>query len=299
VIINQLIKNKLIAPPSFIPNNIVYLVTMGSHAYGINKKDSDIDLYSICLPPKEIIFPHLNGEIFGFDLQIKRFEQYSQHHIMYNKLEYDIVVYNIVKFFRLASDGSPNCIDALFVPANCIRYITETGNMIRENRHLFLSKKLWHTYKGYSFSQKHKMLSKTFENSKRKEEVQKFGYSVKYACHLVRLLNEIEQILTEGDLDLQRNREQLKSIRRGEWKMEDIENYFNDKEKQLEKIYLESQAIPMKIREGEIKQLLIDCLEHHYGSLSSICPQPDRYLKALREIKLVVDSSLQYERTGK
>jgi len=49
----------------------------------------------------------------------------------------------------------------------------------------------------------------------------------------------------------------------------------------------------MKVREAEIKQLLVNCLEHHYGDLSSVCPQPDKYLKALRDIKLVVDSSLK------
>jgi hypothetical protein len=39
----------------------------------------------------------------------------------------------------------------------------------------------------------------------------------KFAYHTVRLLNEAERLLLQGDLDLQRNREQLESIRRGEW----------------------------------------------------------------------------------
>lgn len=59
---------------------------------------------------------------------------------------------------------------------------------------------------------------------------------------------------------------QLKAIRRGEWKLEEIEEYFNSKEKSLEEIYL-SSTLPYKPNEDIIKQLLIDCLEEHFGSL--------------------------------
>ena len=52
--------------------------------------------------------------------------------------------------------------------------------------------------------------------SNREKDIVKHGYSTKFAYHIVRLLNEVEQILTEHDLDLERNREQLKSIRRGD-----------------------------------------------------------------------------------
>jgi uncharacterized protein len=38
---------------------------------------------------------------------------------------------------------------------------------------------------------------------KRREIIDKYGYDEKFAYHVVRLLNEAEQILTENDLDLQ------------------------------------------------------------------------------------------------
>ena len=56
----------------------------------------------------------------------------------------------------------------------------------------------------------------------------------KFAYHTVRLLNEAEQLLLEGDLDLQRNREMLKSIRRGEWTIEQVLDYFEKKRIDLE-----------------------------------------------------------------
>jgi uncharacterized protein len=289
-ITNKLTKKQLIKPPSFLEDNIHYEVLMGSYAYGCHDPDkSDSDIYGVVIPPKEIIFPHLNGKILNFDKNINKFEQYEQHHVIDGRKEYDLNIYNIIKYFRLCADGNPNMVDSLFVPANCILHITAVGNMIRENRKLFLSKKCWHTFKGYSYAQMAAIKSgRKTTTSNRRVDIDRYGYDVKYAYHIVRLLSEVEQILVEGDLDLQLNREQLKSIRRGEWKLEDILTFFNDKEKQLEQLYLESKSIPDLIQEDKIKQLLVDCLEHHYGSLDKCIQVQDRYKIALDKIENII-----------
>ena len=69
---------------------------------------------------------------------------------------------------------------------------------------------------------------------KRIETIEKYGYDVKFAYHVVRLLDEVEQILTIGDLDITRDRERLKAIRSGEWEMERVEQHFENKERILE-----------------------------------------------------------------
>ena len=112
------------------------------------------------------------------------------------------------------------------------------------------------------------------------------GYSTKFMYHVVRLLSECEQILIEENLDLQRNREQLKSIRRGEWSLEQIEQYFADKEKQLEELYIKS-TLQHKPDEAKIKALLLECLEMHYGSLEKavyIAPDLENDLKMIAKI---------------
>lgn len=300
-ITNRLMKNQIISPPPFLEDNIHYETIMGSQAYGCNDPDkSDFDVYGFCIPPKEILFPHTAGIIFGFDKQYRKFESYQEHHIKDGTHDYDLSIYNIVHYFRLCADGNPNMVDSLFTPYNCILHITKVGNIIRDNRKLFLSKKCWHSFKGYAWSQMadlhpNNKKPKKSNSPKRAEDIAKHGYDVKFAYHVVRLINEVEQILVEGDLDLQRNREQLKSIRRGDWKQEDILNYFNDKSKHLERIYLESNAIPNLVREQEIKQLLIDCLEEHYQDLSKvvyIAAKDDKYIRVLKDIKQIVDNIL-------
>ena len=270
-LVDNLIKREMVTPPPFIKNTVQYEVLMGSVAYGVKSKDSDYDVYGFCIPPKHIIFPHLNGEILGFGRQNKRFDQWQQQHIKEtnNKLQYDITIYNIVRYFHLCMENNPNIIDSLFVPRRCVLHSTQVGNLVRENRKLFLHKGAWFKFKGYAYSQVHKMKSKDpAPDSNRYEMIEKFGYDVKFAYHVVRLLNEIEQILIENDLDLERNNEQLKSIRRGEWTEDQIVEYFEKKEKELEPLYTNSK-LQHSPDEDKIKALLLECLEMHYGSLDN------------------------------
>lgn len=261
-------KNKnLIHAPLFVSEQLQYEAIAGSNAYGVSSDKSDMDIYGFCIPNKDIIF--CEDHIRNFDPLNKVFEQYQENHIIdkSTKKEFDFAIYNITKYFRLCANGNPNMIDSLFVPERCISFSTSIGTLVRENRHLFLSKKCWHTFKGYAYSQIHKMKIKNPDpKTKRYESIFKYGYDLKFAYHIVRLLNEIEMILTEHDLDLERNREQLKSIRRGEWKKEDVINYFTEKEKYLEKVYIESD-LSHKIREEEIRDLLLLCLNKHFGNI--------------------------------
>lgn len=269
--------------PEWLSHNTMYITQMGSVAYGVSGDASDWDYYGFAIPPKKMVFPHLNGEISGFGNQIKRFDQWQQHNIADNGKIYDFSVYGIVRFFQLCMENNPNMVDALFTPNNCVVHCTHVGNLVRENRRMFLHKGCFHKFKGYAYSQLHKL--KRDPIGKRKETVDKFGFDVKFAYHIVRLLNEVEQILEEGDLDLMRSKEQLKSIRRGEWSEDQIREYFDVKCLSLEKLYADSK-LPYGPDETEIKKLLVKCLEFHYGHLGPDClVNPDEPLKDLLKIK--------------
>ena len=341
---------------------------MGSVAYGVSNDTSDCDIYGFAIPPKSLVFPHLSGEIEGFGTHVTRFPQYQQHHVRDKDSgkSYDFSIYNIVKFFSLCADNNPNMVDALFVPSNCVIHITQLGQMVRENRHIFLHRGCWHKFKGYAYQQLHKVENKTHEGldvlvafeeekgipssvkyyevvgeakfrgipipegklaspmedspaqqcyllanlkdtevenylfrynymmrrSTRAERVKIDGTDRKFLYHVIRLLDEVEQILTTGDLDLQRAKEQMKAVRRGEMAEEDIKRYFTEKEIQLEKVYQESK-LPYTYDEKKLKTLLLQCLEHHYGNLSNCVANIDSATAALREIQAVLDKNRQ------
>jgi predicted nucleotidyltransferase len=279
--------------PDWLPDNTHYLVQTGSVAYGVSSNESDIDLLGFTVPRKEDVFPHLQGSIIGFGEPYKPFGTWQEHKIIDpdTSKEYDIVVHSIVKYFDLCMENNPNMIDSLFVPERCISHITTIGQMVRDNRKIFLHKGCWPRFKNYAYRQMHKLETKE-AHGKRKELIEKYGYDVKYAYNCPRLLSEVEQMLTEGDLDLQRNREQLKAIRRGEWTKEQLYDYFNDKEKHLEDVYSKS-SLPALPDVPKIKSLLVDCLEHHFGSLGNALVIPGRLEETLRKIETLCQKALK------
>ena len=335
-IIDKLMKKQLITPPPHMKNNVHYEVLMGSIAYGCSNDASDCDVYGFSIPYKDMIFPHLAGHINGFGKQIQKFEQFQIHHIKdkEERKEYDLSIYNIIKYFQLCMDNNPNMIDSLFVPRRCILHSTQVGEHVRENRKLFLHKGSFHKFKGYAYAQVHKMNTKsilpfikeckklkidplTFDVEKVKEEfeiskikyvvrlffestqggkltkrlpsVLEHGYDLKFAYNVVRLLNEVEQIMTEHDLDLERNREQLKAIRRGDWTKDQVIKYFEDKEKSLEEVYTKS-TLQHSPNEEAIKRLLLECLEMHFGSLENAISVDSSILGYVNKLEYIIEA---------
>lgn len=288
-LIERLHSKGLIKPPTFVLNP-QYLTIMGSQAYAVNHYDSDLDIYGWTIPPKDYIFPHLRGEILGFGYQTQRFEQFQQHGVVekdHNK-EYDLNIYSIIKYFQLTCDCNPNMIDSLFTDQTCVIKSTKLSEHVRDNRKTFLSKKAWHTFKGYAYAQMKKMRLKNPDpNGKRFSMVEKYGFDVKFAYHVVRLLNEVEMILTEHDLDLRRNNDQLKEIRAGQWTIDQIEQYFLVKERSLEETYAKS-TLRHKPDEPAIKKILLEVLEEHFGSLHGMIETADHYKDMLRQIQQIV-----------
>lgn len=288
MIIQDLYDRGLIHPPKWLADNVHYVTEMGSIAYGASTDRSDIDLYGFCVPPKEDIFPHLRGEIVDFGRQKQRFAQWQEHHIQDGDLEYDITIYNIVKYVHLCMENNPNMVDSLFTPHDCVQHITPIGQLLRDNRKMFLHKGFYHKCRGYAYSQLNKMSNRT-PKSKRYWMIEKYGFDIKYASHVIRLLCEAEQALTTGDLDLRRDAETIKAVKRGEWSEQRVRDWFADREHALQELYETSDAIPYAPDEDAIKQLLLRCLEMQYGDLSDAIHQPHKDRRALLAIRDILD----------
>lgn len=163
--VQTLVSRQLISPPRWLADNVQYEVITGSKAYGVSEDTSDMDIYGWCIPLKDDLFPQLKGLIPGFD-EIDTFQQYQQHHIQSpddlcgKGREYDISIYSIVKYFKLCMDNNPNMVDTLFVPLDCVVHSTYLGNLVRENRKLFLHKGSYYKFLGYAHSMLHKLSNK-------------------------------------------------------------------------------------------------------------------------------------------
>lgn len=279
----------VVKPPNHVIKGLQYETIMGSLSYGVSTDNSDQDIYGFSIPYKTIIFPHLQGYIMDFGPRPQGFDQWQEHHVKSpcGQIVYDFNIFGIVRFFNLCLNSNPNMVDSLFTPESCIQHITKIGSIIRDKRHLFLSKKMWFTYKGYAYSQFRKIFTKEPDKGKRKEICEKFGYDTKFAYHIVRLITQVEQVLTEGTMDLQASREQLKFIREGGWTKEELSKYLHDKSISLEEVKNNSK-IQEKPDQKAIKELLLNCLEEHFGSLENAVLVPNRSVQFAKEIARVV-----------
>ena len=288
MILSDIQKQGLISPPYFLVDNTIYLTIMGSEAYGCCSNYSDKDLYGVTIPPKNQVFPHHEGRIFGFDFPQEPWREWQKHHVDYNTNRYDFKIYSLIHFFHLLRKSNPTILDSIFTSRECVMHSTEISEKIRQNRRLFLSKAAWPAYKGYAYSQLTKMKRERVE-SNRKKLVDEHGYDTKFAYHIARLLNEAEQIFTKGDLDLRENSRQLISIRNGEWSMEQFINYAESKEKDLESIYLKS-TLPMNPPEDKVKELLVECLEMHYSKIPEL--HVDKYKMMIDKIGDIINAKI-------
>lgn len=293
-IIKKLDKKGLLGGAPSCVTNPELEVIMGSFAYGVSGDTSDTDVYSVCIPSKIEVFPHLSGRVPGFGPQVTPFQNWQRHHIKTDEgtpseREYDVASYSITEFFRLAAENNPNIIDALFVPDRCVTHMSDIGKVMRENRRLFLHKGSYQKFKGYAYSQMKKIASRNPVGS-RAELVEKFGYDVKFAYHVVRLAQEAEMILTTGDLNIEAGREELKAIRRGDWSLEQLQEWFTKRTAMLDEVFLKS-TLRREPNYDDLNRVLMVCLEIKFGTLSNamVDGEAQRALRKLEEIARIIN----------
>lgn len=122
-------------------NNIIILTLGGSHAYGMDKEGSDLDVRGIALNPKEEI-------LLGTD-----FEQVVD-------VETDTTMYSFNKMIQLLTSLNPNAIEILGCKPEHYLHLSEIGKELLDNRKMFLSKICIHTFGGYAGSQLRRMENK-------------------------------------------------------------------------------------------------------------------------------------------
>lgn len=123
-----------------IQQNMMFLFTRGSQAYGTNNAQSDEDIGGICLPTREVI------------LGVNKFEQ-DDRWVDENGEKVDKSIYNFTKAMDLFCENNPNMLDFLYAPERCIKFETDEWAKVRDIRDDFMCIKSKWTYQGYAVSQ--------------------------------------------------------------------------------------------------------------------------------------------------
>ncbi len=248
--------------------HVIHSLIAGSHLYGTDTQESDIDYRGVCLMPPWIL------------LGLGEFEQIQTE-------TSDDVIYGLNKFLRLALDANPSILDILFAPPDRWRVYTDEWQKIYDNRQMFLSTRVRHTFSGYAHSQLKRLQThrewlihppshrpepekyecrlvtdgkggqtieasdlqtkrkyeaaclrwEQYENWKKNRNPERaklekaYGFDLKHASHLVRLLLKAQSILRDCDYAPVLNEEEREivlTVKSGKWSYDRLIEWANN-----------------------------------------------------------------------
>ena len=144
------------------------------------------------------------------------------------KGEWDIVCYEARKAISLLEKGNPNMLAILWLRENDYMNITPAGQTLLDRRTLFDGKHVYKSFVGYARGQLHRMthgVKEGYMGAKRKALFEEYGYDVKNAGHLIRLLRMAVEYLTTGEMNVFRHdASELIDIKRGKWTLREVED---------------------------------------------------------------------------
>jgi predicted nucleotidyltransferase len=177
---------------------VIYRCVIGSQAYGLAVKDSDIDRRGLYLPPAD-----LHWSLYGVPDQLENDDTQEAY-------------WEIQKFLVLALKANPNVLECLYTPM--VEKATPLAEKLLAMKSIFLSHMVYQTYNGYVLSQFKKM-----QTDLRNQGQVKW----KHVMHLIRLLLSGISIMREGfvPVRVEGHRDKLLAIRRGEMPWEEVEDW--------------------------------------------------------------------------
>lgn len=145
--------------------HVILLGLAGSYSYGTNIVGSDIDVRGITLNQK--------SDLIG----LTQFEQYVDEYT-------DTVIYAFNKIVTLLLSCNPNSIELLGLKPEHYLYLNDIGQMLLDNKILFLSRRAIQSFGGYADAQLRRLQNAlardTFPQSEKEQHI--FN-SVKNAMH--------------------------------------------------------------------------------------------------------------------
>lgn len=237
-------------------DNLILKVLTGSTLYGTNIKGvSDLDYIGVCIPNKEYI---LGTEKFDQSIERTNAPDSGKRNTSEDS---DCTIYSLPKFIHLLTMNNPTILETMYARENNIIFCNEFGQMLIDNRDLFLSLKVKHTYGGYAYSQRMKMMYSEEKTGNRVADMEKYGFCGKFASHTVRLLHFGIELLKEQQLTLPTHINKLLiDIKQYKYGLDDLIAMYDKLADNIETAYISSD-LPKTPDLKKICNLQIEMLE--------------------------------------
>jgi predicted nucleotidyltransferase len=230
-----------VCDPPWLPmaeKNTILRVKVGSEAYGLADEggSSDRDERGVCI---ESLESHLGLSQFdGLEYRTASIRT-GQKDAKSGPGDLDLVIYPLRKFVQLALKGNPNIVEMLFIKEH-LKGTNALGSTLQSLAPHIVSRQAGKAYLGYMQTQRRKIGYSEDEEGVptggRKEYVEKYGYDVKFAMHLLRLGYQGIELLRTGSITLpikEDLRTQLRAVREGRVPVSEVLGLAEDLEKEL------------------------------------------------------------------
>lgn len=238
------------------PENTILLGYRGSIAHNMYVPNTDpnsiddIDLMGIFMAPKD------------YYVGMKKYKETKEKFIG----KWDVVNYEFKKFVSLLLKSNPNVLSLLWIKDNHYINRHKYGQLLIDNRDLFVSKKAYHSFTGYAYAQLKKMTHAKYQGymgEKRKALVEKYGYDCKNGSHCIRLLKMGMEFLVEGKLNVfRKDAPMLLEIKRGLWSLEDVQAEAKKLFNLADEAYVRS-SLPSEPDYDKVNDLVSDILSEY------------------------------------
>jgi len=235
----------------------------GSVAHGTYEEKvtgDDKDIIGVFCEPEE--------NLYGLN-ELKTVEATVDEKLSEGKtVRWDCIFYSIRHYMNLVYKQNPNVLSLLWNAPQFNFHSTPAGETLLHYRKVLLSRRIYYSTVGYARGQFHKMTHMAPMadcGAKRKELVTKFGYDVKNAAHLIRILKMGYEALVLGEMQVWRNDNNLLlDIKRGEWSLEKVKELAEELFKLVD-VGLAQSPLPTSLSLIETNKLCVRLTKEHLG----------------------------------
>ncbi len=238
---------------------LVHVFVGGSELHGAKVQGTDdLDIYGTYIEPPEMALglrglPHYVWSTAGDDRRN-------------GPNDVDVTLYSLRKWAGLACKGNPTALHFLFAKGEIENAVWAK---IVANKNVFLSRKCVKQFLGFADDQLKRMTGAKGRGKKgtRPEIEIKYGYDVKSAMHVLRLLNECKELVSTGHITLPRPEcDFLIRVRTGQFSMNQVlqmaDKLFVECKKAGEETTVLSEAVDL----DAVSKLVASCYRESWAS---------------------------------
>lgn len=261
-----------------IPGDLIYICQYGSHLYGLNTENSDLDLRGVYLPRKEDMLIGKYEDEFNTEINIEM-ETYHESNKTINgfplkgfvttkQVKADVKLFSLHKFIKLCSKGDTNALDLLF-----------SWNMDHSGIFWWAATPYFSNVIGYMYDNRHKLIDTDKLESPCRyafKQATKYGLKGQRLKVLQGILNDVETYMSLSTT----KEDALLSTFLRDFTYEDLTPVIND--------YLDDKHVKIELLDNK------GTLEHYLN----VCGVQHQYNLSLKTFKQRIQDKIDKEYTS-